>query len=49
MRLELELIRKRLIEMGQEPNDNDSLIILKIYHGKEVEATGINIKKSKCK
>lgn len=41
MRLELDLIRKRLIGVGQEPNDNVSLV-MKISH--EEETTGINIK-----
>lgn len=42
MRLELEVIRKRLIGVGQEPNDDVSL--RKISH--EEEAAGINIKVS---
>lgn len=44
MRLELDLIRKRLIGVGEEPNDNASLIIMKISH--EEETAGINIKAS---
>lgn len=32
MGLELGLIMKRLIGEGQEPNDNVSLIIMKITH-----------------
>ena len=45
MRLELDLIRKRLIGVGQEPNDNVSLI-MKISHEEEEETAGINIKVS---
>lgn len=44
MRLELEVIRKRLIDVGQEPNDGVSL--RKISHGEEEETAGINIKVS---
>lgn len=44
MRLELDLIRKRLIGVGQEPKDNVSLIIMKISHEEEEETAGINIK-----
>lgn len=44
MRLELDLIRKRLIGVGQEPKDNVSLIIMKISHEGEEETAGINIK-----
>lgn len=43
MRLELGLIKKRLIGVGQEPNDNVSLIIMKITHESEEETAGINI------
>lgn len=43
MRLELGLIKKRLTGEGQEPNDNVSLVIMKITHEKEEETAGINI------
>lgn len=43
MRLELGLIKKRLIGVGQEPNDNVSLIIMKITHESEEKTAGINI------
>lgn len=44
MRLELDLIRKRLIGVGQNPKDNVSLTIMKILQ--EEETDGINIKVS---
>lgn len=43
MRLELGLIKKRLIGEGQEPNGNVSLIIVRITHKWEEETAGINI------
>lgn len=46
MGLELDLIRKRLIGVGQNPKDNVSLTIMKILHEEEEETDGINIKVS---
>lgn len=43
MRLELDLIRKRLIGIGQESNDNVSLIIMKFSHEEEEETAGVSI------